>query len=196
MDVRKWKEYATRVQQYRLEYRMQHKIATYDGEQGDLLDPDLPPELAAALAVERRQMQVLSCGGGLQQPRRHQVHMYETSCFWCRARRVLQHAPSFVHSPWGQDLLRGLLCLLIIRTDFRWHRSHSVDSRKFPCRLVVPRCRLLCTRLLKAQHGKHLTRQALLCMHAVTKSSGAFCMRRIQCLLDARLLRTATQAVR
>jgi len=65
MDVRKWKEYATRVQQYRLEYRMQHKIATYDGEQGDLLDPDLPPELAAALAVERRQMQVLSCRLGV-----------------------------------------------------------------------------------------------------------------------------------
>lgn len=70
MDVRKWKDYATRVQQYRLEYRMQHKIATYDGEQGDLLDPDLPPELAAALAVERRQMQVLSCGGVLQ------IHVY------------------------------------------------------------------------------------------------------------------------
>lgn len=61
MDMRKWKEYAARVQQYRLEYLMQHKISTYEATFDGGLDPELPPELAAALAVERRQVPVSKC---------------------------------------------------------------------------------------------------------------------------------------
>lgn len=61
MDIRKWKDYAACVQQYRLEYLMQHKISTYEASFDGGLDPELPPELAAALAVERRQVLLPNC---------------------------------------------------------------------------------------------------------------------------------------
>ena len=50
-DLGSWKEYQLRVKQFRVEYSMQEKIQTYEGgnPQAAALDPDLPPELAAAV---------------------------------------------------------------------------------------------------------------------------------------------------
>ena len=50
-DLGSWKEYQLRVKQFRVEYSMQEKIQTYEGgsSQAAALDPDLPPELAAAV---------------------------------------------------------------------------------------------------------------------------------------------------
>lgn len=50
-DLGSWKDYQLRVKQFRVEYSMQEKIQTYEGgnSQAAALDPDLPPELAAAV---------------------------------------------------------------------------------------------------------------------------------------------------
>ena len=47
-----WKDYCRRVQQFRLEFTMQRKIQTYEGSTRGGPDPDLPPELRAAVAAE------------------------------------------------------------------------------------------------------------------------------------------------
>ena len=49
-----WKQYCDSVRQFQLEFTMQKKIEVYDRE-GKMRsnDPDLPPELAAALAKQK-----------------------------------------------------------------------------------------------------------------------------------------------
>lgn len=53
--MRSWRDYCKRVEQYRLQFTMQKKIQTLDASQraDPAIDPDLPPELRAALAAER-----------------------------------------------------------------------------------------------------------------------------------------------
>ena len=55
-SMRTWRDYCTKVEQYRLQFTMQKKIQTLDASDS-AIDPDLPPELRAALAAERRDQQ-------------------------------------------------------------------------------------------------------------------------------------------
>ncbi|KAK9820572.1 hypothetical protein WJX72_011768 [[Myrmecia] bisecta] len=61
-----WKQYCKRIELFRLEFTMQSKIQTYEGAAGMLdQDPDLPPELAAAVAAEYQQHQAPPGGPGV-----------------------------------------------------------------------------------------------------------------------------------
>ncbi len=55
-SMRTWRDYCKKVEQYRLQFTMQKKIQTLDASDS-AIDPDLPPELRAALAAERRDQQ-------------------------------------------------------------------------------------------------------------------------------------------
>lgn len=58
-----WKEYCAEVHQFRVEFSMQKKISTMGGVAAAppvFVDPDLPPELRAAVAAQRM--------GGVPQP--------------------------------------------------------------------------------------------------------------------------------
>lgn len=56
LNINTWKEYVGRINQFRLEFSMQKKIQTYESSNdAPALDPDLPPELAAAVAQGRQQ---------------------------------------------------------------------------------------------------------------------------------------------
>lgn len=58
LNINTWKEYVARIHQFRLEFTMQKKIQTYESSNdAPVLDPDLPPELAAAVAQGRQQVQ-------------------------------------------------------------------------------------------------------------------------------------------
>jgi hypothetical protein len=54
LNMRTWRDYCKRVEQYRLQFTMQKKIQTLDSSSREdpTIDPDLPPELRAALAAE------------------------------------------------------------------------------------------------------------------------------------------------
>lgn len=69
LNMRTWRDYCKRVEQYRLQFTMQKKIQTLDGSSREdpTIDPDLPPELRAALAAERGEQQ-LSHHNGPQRP--------------------------------------------------------------------------------------------------------------------------------
>lgn len=55
LNINSWKEYVGRIHQFRLEFSMQKKIQTYESSADTpALDPDLPPELAAAVAQGRQ----------------------------------------------------------------------------------------------------------------------------------------------
>ena len=55
LNINTWKEYVGRIHQFRLEFSMQKKIQTYESSNDTpALDPDLPPELAAAVAQGRQ----------------------------------------------------------------------------------------------------------------------------------------------
>lgn len=57
LNINTWKEYVGRIHQFRLEFTMQKKIQTYESSNDTpALDPDLPPELAAAVAQGRQQV--------------------------------------------------------------------------------------------------------------------------------------------
>lgn len=57
LNINTWKEYVARIHQFRLEFSMQKKIQTYESSNdAPTLDPDLPPELAAAVAQGRQQV--------------------------------------------------------------------------------------------------------------------------------------------
>ncbi|DBA76102.1 hypothetical protein WJX77_000791 [Trebouxia sp. C0004] len=57
LNINTWKEYVGRIHQFRLEFSMQKKIQTYESSNDTpALDPDLPPELAAAVAQGRQGM--------------------------------------------------------------------------------------------------------------------------------------------
>ena len=57
LNINTWKEYVARIYQFRLEFTMQKKIQTYESTNDTpALDPDLPPELAAAVAQGRQQV--------------------------------------------------------------------------------------------------------------------------------------------
>lgn len=58
-NMRTWRDYCKRVEQYRLQFTMQKKIQTLDtlSAADPAIDPDLPPELRAALAAERQEQQ-------------------------------------------------------------------------------------------------------------------------------------------
>jgi hypothetical protein len=55
-NMRTWREYCKKVEQYCLQFSMQKKIQTLETSSAadPAIDPDLPPELRAALAAERR----------------------------------------------------------------------------------------------------------------------------------------------
>lgn len=59
--MRTWRDYCKRVEQYRLQFTMQKKIQTLDtlSPADPAIDPDLPPELRAALVAERQEQQPL-----------------------------------------------------------------------------------------------------------------------------------------
>lgn len=60
LNINTWKEYVARIHQFRLEFSMQKKIQTYESSNdAPALDPDLPPELAAAVAQGRQQVYYL-----------------------------------------------------------------------------------------------------------------------------------------
>ena len=55
LNINTWKEYVGRIHQFRLEFTMQKQIQTYESSNdAPALDPDLPPELAAAVAQGRQ----------------------------------------------------------------------------------------------------------------------------------------------
>lgn len=57
LNINTWKEYVARIHQFRLEFTMQKKIQTYESSNDTpALDPDPPPELAAAVAQGRQQV--------------------------------------------------------------------------------------------------------------------------------------------
>lgn len=61
LNINTWKEYVARIHQFRLEFTMQKKIQTYESSNDTpVLDPDLPPELAAAVAQGRQQVPTTS----------------------------------------------------------------------------------------------------------------------------------------
>lgn len=69
LNINSWKEYVGRIHQFRLEFSMQKKIQTYESSADTpALDPDLPPELAAAVAQGRQaSMLILTLCGYLMQ---------------------------------------------------------------------------------------------------------------------------------
>ena len=61
LNINTWKEYVQSIHQFRLEFTMQKKIQTYESSHDmPALDPDLPPELAAAVGQGRQQVSVVS----------------------------------------------------------------------------------------------------------------------------------------
>lgn len=61
LNINTWKEYVQSIHQFRLEFTMQKKIQTYESNHDvPALDPDLPPELAAAVGQGRQQVSVVS----------------------------------------------------------------------------------------------------------------------------------------
>lgn len=53
MDEKGWLEYCKYVERHRQEFTMKKKIQTYEsGPVNPQQDPDLPPEVAAAIAAE------------------------------------------------------------------------------------------------------------------------------------------------
>lgn len=62
LNINTWKEYVQSIHQFRLEYTMQKKIQTYESNNDmPALDPDLPPELAAAVGQGRHQVYIACC---------------------------------------------------------------------------------------------------------------------------------------
>ena len=62
LNINTWKEYVARIHQFRLEFTMQKKIQTYESSHDTpAQDPDLPPELAAAVAQGRQQVCPTAC---------------------------------------------------------------------------------------------------------------------------------------
>lgn len=60
LNINTWKEYVQSINQFRLEFTMQKKIQTYESNNDmPALDPDLPPELAAAVGQGRHQVRLI-----------------------------------------------------------------------------------------------------------------------------------------
>lgn len=81
-----WKEYCAVVHQFRVEFSMQKKISTMGGAMlapPVFVDPDLPPELRAAVAAQRM-------GGAPRPPAPFAVRKRENRV-GCGARRVATH---------------------------------------------------------------------------------------------------------